>query len=93
MASLAEKIKDINESFQKGVLPDDLNFSIKKNTLLDDIIDDVRYKAFFKEYQIRRFYPYANSIPGFDNVINKMVKEVEDLTLTELLEKRKENSE
>ena len=88
MNGFYNQLKELNESFEKGFLPDELNFSTSKTTLLDDIIEDVKHLAFYKEYKIRSKFPYSNSIQGFDKVIDKMVEDVSNKTLTELLENK-----
>ena len=50
MSTFKEKMKEINEQLQNGTIPDELNFTCKKETLLEDIIDYVKYYAFYKDY-------------------------------------------
>ena len=70
----AELIKRFNQLLNDGIIPDELNFSIKEP---DNIFDweKVRYNTFYKQpdFFINRFPEGFMNIPGFDDIIDKMV--------------------
>jgi hypothetical protein len=87
--SFADKIKQINDNFNNGIVPNEF-MPTTKSTLLDDVIDDVKFVAFYKEYKINSLFPFADSIPGFkEAVVDKLIEEVKDMTLTDILESKR----
>ena len=73
----AELIKKFNQLLNDGIIPDELNFSIKEP---EDNFDweKVRYNTFYKQpdFFINRFPEGFINIPGFDDIIDKMVDNV-----------------
>lgn len=71
-------IRELNEQFNKGILPDELNFGIQKEFVLD--INKIKYNAFYRSYDFyeSKFPKGYESIPGFDNIISYMAKKADD---------------
>ena len=66
--------KKVIELLNKGILPDELNFCEKPIEAIDWNL--VKYNTFFKspEFYENKFPKGFEAIPGFDKIINEMVK-------------------
>lgn len=89
-------IQELNEQFNKGILPDELNFSIKREFVLD--LNKIKYNAFYRSYEFyeSKFPKGYESIPGFDKIIDSIVykaQETKKTPLDELEEIEKEIKE
>lgn len=62
-------LKQLNNELSQGKLPDILNFSIRKDDVID--LEKLKYNVFHRDYSYyeRRFPKGYESIPGFDKVI------------------------
>ena len=67
--------KDVLKDLNNGILPTELNFSVKP---IPDVIDwdKVRYNSFYRssEFFETRFPNGMLQIPGFDKVIDMMIE-------------------
>lgn len=89
-------IEELNKHFNNGILPDELNFSIKREYFLD--LNKIKYNAFYRSYEFyeNKFPKGYESIPGFDKIIDSIVckaKETKKTPLDELEELEKELEE
>jgi hypothetical protein len=82
---------NINKAMEMGILPDSLNYGcgFKVN---DSTVDwsKVQYNTFYKtpEYFEKRFHPCLKNLPGFDTVLESIVEQNADNSLTkEMLER------
>ena len=68
-----EDIKRINKLLKNGILPVELDFVNMSSNELD--WEKVAYNTFYKtpEYFINKFPPGFESIPGYENIIDKMI--------------------
>lgn len=83
-------INELNKQLMSGVLPDELNFSIKREFALD--LDKIKYNAFYRSYEFyeSKFPKGWESIPGFEKIIESIVeKSVDKTPLDEMLEREK----
>ena len=80
-------VKQLNEELSKGILPDDLNFSLKREYELD--INKIKYNAFYRtyDYYADKFPPGFDNIPGFDKIIESIVEQNQNITPLQELEK------
>ena len=82
---------NINKALEMGILPDELNYS-GGFKVGGDTIDwaKVQYNTYYKtpEYFEKRFHPCLKKLPGFDVVIESIVEQNADNSLTrEMLER------
>jgi hypothetical protein len=70
-----EKLKQMNKDLAKGILPDDLNFSLPPpNKKEQEIIDEICQIAFYKDFNYyAKRYPFYESLAGFENIIQNIV--------------------
>ena len=83
-------INELNKQLMSGMLPDELNFSIKREFALD--LDKIKYNAFYRSYEFyeSKFPKGYESIPGFEKIIESIVeKSVDKTPLDEMLEREK----
>ena len=83
-------INELNKQLMSGMLPDELNFSIKREFVLD--LDKIKYNAFYRSYEFyeSKFPKGYESIPGFDKIIESIVENSKDKTpLDEMLQREK----
>ena len=86
-------VKELNEQLLNGILPDELNFGIKKEYELD--LNKIKYNAFYRSYEFyeNKFPKGYENIKGFDKVIDHIVykaQEKKKTPLDELEELKKE---
>ena len=84
-------VKKLNQQLEKGILPDELNFSLEQNNNID--IEKLKYNAFYRSYEFyeSKFPNGYQSIPGFEKIIENIAKtaDEEDRTpLKEILERQ-----
>ena len=87
-------INELNKQLMSGMLPDELNFSIKRELVLD--LDKIKYNAFYRSYEFyeSKFPKGWESIPGFDKIIESIVeKSVDKTPLDEMLQRERKNIE
>jgi hypothetical protein len=79
-------IRQLNEQLLMGVLPDELNFGIKREYEFD--INKIKYNAFYRSYEFyqSKFPKGHESIPGFDKIIENIVHTAEEKNKTPLQE-------
>jgi hypothetical protein len=65
-------IKKLNEQLSMGILPDELNFGIKREYELD--INKIKYNAFYRSYEFyeKKFPKGYEGITGFDKIIENI---------------------
>jgi DNA replicative helicase MCM subunit Mcm2 (Cdc46/Mcm family) len=71
-------VQELNDLLTQGILPDELNFSIKREYTID--LNKIKYNAFYRSYEFyeNKFPKGYNSIPGFDKIIDSIaVKAIE----------------
>jgi hypothetical protein len=88
--TFSQKIKKLNRDLANGIIPEDLLFHIEPEPRLDElVIEDMKYLAFYKDfnYYAKRF-PYYQSIPGFDAVIQSIVDKNSQTTPSQEMEER-----
>lgn len=80
-------LKNINSKFEKGELPQEFNYLNIEDMLKIDV-EKLKYNAFYRSYEFyeKRFEKELKYIPNFDKVIEKIVKEKEELDITPLKE-------
>ncbi len=76
---MSRPIKEINGSFNKGILPKCLDFSIVNTDEID--IDMLKYNAFYRSYEYAesKFPPGYENMPGFDKVIESCIPKLTPL--------------
>lgn len=85
-------IQQLNNQLMSGILPDDLNFGIKRDSELDLV--KLKYNAFYRSYDFyeSKFPKGINSIIGFDKVIDNIIYKAKDKTPLDEIEKLKNNN-
>lgn len=80
-------LKNINSKFENGELPQEFNYLNIEDMLKIDV-EKLKYNAFYRSYEFyeKRFEKELKYIPNFDKVIEKIVKEKEELDITPLKE-------
>jgi hypothetical protein len=68
-----QQIKQLNNQFNRGILPDDFNFSITMQDPVD--MSKLQYNSFYKtfEYAQSKFPQGYESIPNFEKVIESCI--------------------
>jgi hypothetical protein len=92
-------VKELNEMFNKGILPDCLNFSIAPSYEVD--LEKLQYNAFYRSYEFAesKFPVGHQSIPGMDKVIGSCqckqtpLEEMDDIHKEALLKMKIKNQE
>ena len=87
------KIVELNKQLGSGLLPDELNFSIKRECEID--INKIKYNSFYRSYEFyeSKFPKGFQNIPGFEKVIEHITftaQEKKKTPLEELDELEKE---
>ncbi len=84
---MSRPIKEINDSFDKGILPKCLDFSIVNTDEID--IDMLKYNAFYRSYEFAesKFPPGFDSIPGFDKIIESCIPTLTPLEELDIIQK------
>ena len=79
MSSTKEEIIKLNKSFQSGVLPNSLNFSVANTDEID--FEKIRYNSFYKSFEFSesKFPAGHESIPGMDKIIELCQSELSPL--------------
>ena len=70
-------VRELNEQLSAGILPEELQFSKKKEFVLD--LNKIKYNAFYRSYEFyeKKFPDGVYSLPGFDKIIDGIVYEAE----------------
>ena len=80
------KLSQILNDLDNGILPIELDYTIKENDPID--ISKIQYNAFYRNYEFyENKFPGLKNVPGFDNYINYLVNSKKDITPLEELEK------
>ena len=81
-------LRELNKLFSKGILPDELDFTIKPRPELD--INKIKYNSFYRSYEFAesKFPPGYENIPGFDKIIDLTRQELENTSPLEEIEFR-----
>ena len=84
--SFHQDIRRINLEFENGILPPELDFSIKKELEID--WEKVKYNSFYKsfEYAASKFPDGFENIPCFDKIIEASIPK--KTPLQEILERQ-----
>jgi hypothetical protein len=82
-------LRNLNKQLMRGVLPDELNFTIQARPEID--INKIKYNAFYRSYEFAesKFPEGYECIPGFSKVIDLVVDDLEQTTPLEEMLKRK----
>lgn len=85
-------LRELNKLLSKGILPEELNFTVKPRPELD--INKIKYNAFYRSYEYAesKFPPGYENIPGFENIIESVRQELENITPLEEMELRQKES-
>jgi hypothetical protein len=87
--SLQEKLKELNKALETGDYNEDLDFSFNPPmSLTQKVIDDVCSIAFYKEYAVRKRFPYADDIIGMNAVVDLIINDIKHTPLEELTERK-----
>jgi hypothetical protein len=88
-----KQLKELNSSFNKGILPNSLNFSIVNTDEIN--LNMLKYNAFYKsfEYTESKFPAGYESIPGMDKVIESCIPKLSPLEEMNLRHEEKEKQE
>ena len=81
-------LRELNKLLSKGILPDELDFTIKPRPELD--INKIKYNSFYRSYEFAesKFPPGYENIPGFDKIIDLTRQELENTSPLEDIEFR-----
>ena len=84
----------LNKSLSLGVLPNELNYTSTKHNPNIDLLK-LRYNTFYKtpEYFEKRFNPCIKQLPGFENIIDQIIEQNKDNSLTKEMAERKNISD
>ena len=79
-------IEELNQQLHQGILPDELNFAIKREYNVD--INKIKYNSFYRSYEFyeNKFPKGHSNIPGFDNIIDSIVVKAKEKNKTPLQE-------
>jgi hypothetical protein len=83
-------MEKLNNCLLKGILPDELNYTKSRDEFKIDW-EKVKYNSFYKtpEYFDKRFNPCIKSLPGYETILNNIVIQNKDNSLTEEMKLRK----
>jgi len=86
-----EELRQINRSFQNGVLPSLLNYTLQPKDGID--WDKVRYNAFYKspDFLLNKFPAGFENLPASDEIIDVMLSNLKS-PLEEMEERQKEST-
>lgn len=78
-------IQELNSQLNLGILPDELNFSIKRDNVELDI-NKIKYNSFYRSYEFyeSKFPKGYDSIIGFDKIIDSIVLKAQETKKTPL---------
>jgi hypothetical protein len=81
-------MEKLNRSLSVGIIPDELNYTVRENNNIDLL--KLRYNTFYKshEYFDKRFHPCLKSLPGYDKIIDQIVEQNKDNSLTKEIKER-----
>jgi hypothetical protein len=85
-------LRELNKLLSKGILPEELDFTIKPRPEID--INKIKYNAFYRTYEFAesKFPPGYENIPGFDKIIESVRQGLENITPLEEMEFRQKQS-
>lgn len=85
-------LRELNKLLSKGILPEELDFTVKPRPEID--INKIKYNAFYRsfEYAESKFPPGYENIPGFENIIESVRQELEQISPLEEMELRQKES-
>jgi len=85
-------LRELNNLLSNGILPEELNFTIRPIQQLD--ISKIKYNAFYRSYEFAesKFPKGYENIPGFDNIIESVRQDLETKTPLEEIEFRQKES-
>ena len=80
----------INKALECGQIPNELNYTSSKDVFTLDL-EKLRYNTFFKtpEYFDKRFNPCLKGLPGYDKILDLIVEQNKDNSLTKEMAERK----
>jgi len=79
------KLSQILNDLDNGILPLELDYSIKENDPID--ISKIQYNAFYRNYEFyENKFPGLNNMPGFNDYINYIVESKKNITPLQELE-------
>ena len=80
----------INKALEIRRIPNELNYTSSKDVFTLDL-EKLRYNTFYKthEYFDKRFHPCLKSLPGYDKIIDSIVEQNKDNSLTKEMAERK----
>ena len=81
----------INKSLENGLIPNELNYTSSKDVFTLDL-EKLRYNTFYRtpEYFDKRFHPCLKSLPGYEKILDNLVEQNKDNSLTKEMQERKE---
>jgi hypothetical protein len=81
------KLSQILNDLDNGILPIELDYSIKENDPID--ISKIQYNAFYRNYEFyeNKFPNGLKNLPGFNDYINYVVESKKNITPLEELQK------
>ena len=79
-------VEELNDLLSQGILPDELNFSIKRECELD--LNKLKYNAFYRSYEFyeSKFPKGYENIIGFDKIIEHITYKAQEKKKTPLQE-------
>lgn len=85
-------LRELNKLLSKGILPEELDFTVKPRPELD--ISKIKYNAFYRSYEFAesKFPKGYENIPGFENIIESVRQELENITPLEEMGLRQKES-
>lgn len=85
-------LRELNNLLSRGILPDELDFTAKPKPELD--INKIKYNAFYRSYEFAesKFPKGYENIPGFENIIESVRQELENITPLEEMELRQKQA-
>jgi len=85
-------MQNLNRALSTGQIPNELNYTSSK--LNDPTIDllKLRYNTFYKTPQFfdKRFHPCLKSLPGYETILDNLVEQNKENSLTKEMQERKE---
>lgn len=85
-------MQNLNRALSTGQIPNELNYTSSK--VNDPTIDllKLRYNTFYKtpQYFDKRFHPCLKSLPGYETILDNLVEQNKDNSLTKEMQERKE---
>jgi hypothetical protein len=80
-------VKELNDSFNQGILPKCLDFSIVNTDEID--LDMLKFNSFYRSYEFAasKFPPGYENIPGMDKVIESCIPKLTPSEELDIIEK------